>query len=185
MKYGVKSVSMDDISRNLGISKKTLYNLVESKESLLKTALKHHLEKEKEFLSQARAEAKDAVEEMVTISKFIISILRQQQPSLIFEVRKYYPNIWEMIEEFNNGFIHEFVFNNIKNGQKEELYRYDMDARVIARLYVARISVLIDKNLFPIDEFPRAELYEQFIKHHMLGMMTKKGIQRFRKVLEQ
>ncbi|MBT8218772.1 MAG: TetR/AcrR family transcriptional regulator [Bacteroidia bacterium] len=182
MKYGVKSVSMDDISSALGISKKTLYNSVDSKQELLRAALMHHLDEQKSFINRARAETNDAVEEMVTNSKFIISILRKHKPSLIYEVQKYYPDIWNLIQEFNNGFIHEFAFENVLRGQNEGHYRLDMDARIIARLYVARISVLIDNELFPIEEFPRAELYEQFITHHMLGMMNPTGIQRFKKI---
>lgn len=185
MKYGVKSVSMDDISRKLGISKKTLYTVVESKADLLKNSLLHHLEHEKSFVINARNEASDAVEEMVTVSKFIISILRKHKPSLVYEVQKYYPEVWQLIEEFNNGFILSFVLDNIHRGQKEVLYRQDLDPIVISRLYASRLPVLVDQSLFPVDQFPRADLYEQFITHHMRGMMTKKGIKRFEKILEQ
>ena len=185
MKYGVKSVSMDDIARGLGISKKTLYQQVDSKADLLKQALLFHLEFEKSFVTNARHEADDAVEEMVTISKFIINILRQHKPSLSYEVQKYYPEAWEMIEAFNQEFIGQFVLQNIEAGIKEGYYRDDVNPVVMQRLYVARMPVLVDMDVFPIDEFPRAELYEQFITHHMRGLMTSKGIKRFDKILAQ
>lgn len=185
MKYGVKSVSMDDIARGLGISKKTLYQEVESKADLLKQSLLFHLEFEKSFVANARQEADDAVEEMVTISKFIINILRQHKPSLTYEVRKYYPDAWEMIESFNKEFIGQFVLENIEAGIKEGYYREDVNPVVMQRLYVARLPLLVDMDVFPLDEFPRAELYEQFITHHMRGLMTSKGIKQFDKILAQ
>ena len=185
MKYGVKSVSMDDISRGLGISKKTLYNVVDSKATLLKEALFFHLEFEKAFVNNARTQSTDAVEEMVTISKFIINLLRQHKPSLIFEVQKYYPEIWAQIESFNKEFIGQFVLENIQAGIAEGHYRDDLNPIIIQRLYIARMPVLVDHDIFPIDEFPRADLYEQFITHHMRGMMTSKGIKRFDKILAQ
>lgn len=185
MKFGVKSVSMDDIARGLGISKKTLYQEVESKADLLQQALLFHLEFEKTFVTNARKDAADAVEEMVTISKFIINILRQHKPSLTYEMQKYYPQVWEMIEAFNKEFIGQFVFENITAGMTEGYYRDDIDPIVIQRLYIARLQVLVDHDIFPIDEFPRAELYEQFITHHMRGMMTDKGVQRFEQILAQ
>jgi len=185
IKYGVKSVSMDDIARGLGISKKTLYQEVESKADLIKQALLFHIEYEKTFVTNARKEASDSVEEMVSISKFIINILRQHKPSLVYEVQKYYPEVWAMIQSFNKEFIGQFVLENIEAGIKEGYYREDINAIVMQRLYVARMPVLVDADIFPIDEFPRAELYEQFITHHMRGMMTSKGIKRFDKILGQ
>ncbi len=185
MKYGVKSVSMDDIARGLGISKKTLYVEAESKADLLQQALVYHLEYEKSFVNNARKEAADAVEEMVSISRFIINILRQHNPSLIFEVQKYYPDAWARIESFNKEFIGQFVLENLEAGISEGYYRGDLNAIVMQRLYIARMQVLVDLDLFPLDEFPRAELYEQFIAHHMRGIMTTKGIKRFDKIKTQ
>jgi len=185
MKFGVKSVSMDDIARGLGISKKTLYQQVDSKGDLLKQALLFHLEYEKAFVTNARKEAADAVEEMVTISRFIINILRQHKPSLTYEVQKYYPEAWAMIESFNKVFIGQFVLENIEAGSAEGYDRDDINPIVMQRLYVARMPVLVDGDIFPIEEFPRAELYEQFITNHMRGLMTSKGIKRFDKILAQ
>lgn len=183
MKYGIKSVSMDDIARGLGMSKKTIYTVVDSKAELLSKALLYHLAYEKEFVTNARSEAGDAIEEMVTISRFIINILRQHKPSLVFEIQKYYPDIWEQIESFNKEFIGQFVLENIETGIQEGFYRNDIDAVIMQRLYVGRLRLLVDLDVFPVDEFPRAVLYEQFITHHMRGLMTSKGIKRFEKIL--
>lgn len=183
MKYGVKSVSMDDISRGLGMSKKTLYNIVDSKADLIRAGLIYHLEYEKDFVNNARKEANDAVEEMITISRFIINILRQHNPSLVFEVQKYYPEAWEKIEAFNKEFIGQFVLENIEAGIEDGFYRNDIHPVIMQKLYVSRLKVLIDPDVFPIDEFPRAQLYEAFITHHMRGIMTSKGIKRFEKIL--
>lgn len=185
MKYGIKSVSMDDIARGLGMSKKTLYNVVDSKAELINAALLYHLEYEKAFVNKAREEAADAVEEMITISRFILNILRQHKPSLVYEVQKYYPDVWDKIESFNQEFIGQFVLENIEAGIEEGYYRDNIHAVIMQRLYVTRLKVLVDLEVFPIDEFPRAQLYEEFITHHMRGIMTPKGIKRFEKILEE
>jgi len=183
MKYGVKSVSMDDIARGLGMSKKTLYTVVDSKADLISASLMYHQKFEKAFINNARKEADDAIQEMITISRFIIKILRQHNPSLAFEVQKYYPDVWEKIEAFHKDFIGQFVLENIKAGIEEGYYRDEIHPVIMQKLYNARLKVLIDADVFPIDEFPRAELYEEFITHHMRGMMTAKGIKRFEKIL--
>lgn len=185
MKYGVKSVSMDDIAGGLGISKKTLYNVVDSKAELLHQALLYHLEIEKAFITKAREEAEDAIHEMITISRFFVQILRQHKPSLIFEVQKYYPEVFETMQSFNRGFIGQFVHSNIESGIAAGLYRDDFNVDVRSRFYVSQIRLLTDTEIFPLDKFPRAELYEEFITHHMYGMMTAKGIKRFEKILAQ
>ena len=82
-------------------------------------------------------------------------------------------------------FIGQFVLENIEAGIKEGYYREDVNPVVMQRLYVARLPLLVDMDVFPLDEFPRAELYEQFITHHMRGLMTSKGIKQFDKILAQ
>lgn len=185
MKYGVKSVSMDDIARGLGISKKTLYNVIDSKADLFHQAVLYHLEEEKAFIRQAQSESDDAIHEMINVSKFFIQTLRQHKPSLIFEVQKYYPEVFQTIQAFNKNFIGDFVRGNIMSGIEAGFYRKDFNVDVRARFYVSQIRMLIDTEIFPLDQFPRAELYEEFITHHMYGMMTAKGIKRFNKILSQ
>jgi len=67
MQYGIKSVTMSDIARKLGISKKTLYTYFDKKEDLIDEGIKVHIAEEKEKVNEISANAKDAIDEMMSI----------------------------------------------------------------------------------------------------------------------
>ena len=61
MRYGIKSISMDDLARELGMSKKTVYQYVENKADLIQKVFEDHLEEEKQVLAECRSEASNAI----------------------------------------------------------------------------------------------------------------------------
>ena len=87
---GFKSVTMDDIARELGISKKTLYQYVENKNDLIGQIFQERIKNEKQCMADIREEATDAVDEILRIARYVIQELRQMSPTTMYDLRKYY-----------------------------------------------------------------------------------------------
>lgn len=113
MKYGLKSVSMDDISRQLGISKKTLYQCVENKRDLIKEVFQKHIEEEEAAISEIVAKSKDAVDEMIGIARFVTALLREISPTTLYDMQKYYGDIWGMMEALHQDHIYTVIKTNL------------------------------------------------------------------------
>lgn len=175
MKYGIKSVSLDDISRGIGISKKTIYQYFESKRGLIHNVIENHIQNDESDIAEIVTRADNAIDEMVTIAKHILVFLRSMSPSMIFDTKKYYPKIWERYENQHFGFILDIIVTNINRGQEEGLYYLDINAEIISKLYVQQILTLSDETVFPLSTFKRSDLYKQMVTFHLRGLLNDNG----------
>ena len=135
MKYGIRSVSMDDISRGIGISKKTIYQYFDNKKSLIKEVIENYIKKDETDITSIINKAEDAIDEMLQVAKHVLVFLRSMSPSMMFDTQKYYPQIWKIVESRHFNFIQNTVVVNIKRGQEEGFYCNDIDADIISKMY--------------------------------------------------
>lgn len=175
MRYGAKSVTMDDISKALGISKKTLYQYVDNKVDLITKIITFYIKRENEVMIQLREKAKDAIEEIYLISQHVDKHLRFIQPVAMYDLKKYYGAQWEMMRTLNDKFIYNIIKENLEKGIKEGLYRKDLNIDIIAKLYVSRIDTFIDPKIFPYEKYNRVELHHEFIKYHLHAIVSNNG----------
>ena len=175
MRYGIKSVSMEDISRGIGISKKTIYQYFENKRALIYEVVENHIKKDEAEINTIIGGSKDAIDEMLLVAKHVLVFLRSMSPSVMFDIQKYYPKIWTRIQDEHFTFILSTVVENIKRGQKEALYCDDIDADIISKMYVRQILTLADETIFPLSKYERSDLYKSLVTYHVRGLLNEKG----------
>ena len=176
LRYGIKSVSMDDIARELGISKKTLYQSVENKKDLLMQVMQAHIATELEAMTTIQAVAIDAIDEMLRVTQYVLPTLRQISPTVIYDLQKYYQEIWQMMESNHNEHIFNTIKANLERGMKEGVYREDINADIVAKLYVGKTMLVIDEDLFPLKNYNKENLFKEYIKYHIRGIASAKGL---------
>jgi TetR/AcrR family transcriptional regulator, cholesterol catabolism regulator len=185
LKYGIKSVAMDDIARELGISKKTLYQHFETKNDLIKTVAEYNLANDIRMVTEIQATAKDAIDEMFLVARHVIDeIVQIQSPTLIFDLQKYYPEMWQAFENFQNQQIANHIQQNIERGVKEGFYRPEANATIISRIYAGSSLCVIDEKMFPLKQFDKIKLFKEFFVYHIRGIATAKGLKLLEKRLE-
>jgi AcrR family transcriptional regulator len=177
MRYGVKSVSMDDVAREMGISKKTLYQYFSTKEELIIETLQYNQKCELTTIGAIRAKASNALEEMVEIARMIIRQLQQMSPSLIFDLKKYHPEAWKVMEAMERTHIYGILRENLENGIKQGLYRSEFNPDILARIYLTSINVVIDDQLFPPETYPTDQVFREYIHHYLRGIVSPTGAQ--------
>ncbi len=179
-RYGVKNVTMDDVARELGISKKTLYQWVRSKEELVHRVLTHFFQEEKQQCEERICIAAHAVEEVFLVMEAGIRRMQQMKANVLYDLQKYYRSAWERVLEFRQGFWYEVVRANLERGIREGLYRPDMNVDIIARLHIAAVFQLFDDALFPRARFSKEELFSQYLLHYLHGIASEKGVRMLR-----
>lgn len=178
MKYGLKSISMDNIATDIGISKKTIYQHFENKEDLIQRVLAAHISEEKEYIQQILTTSGDAIEEMINIARHAIQMMKGVRPTVMFDLKKYYRESWHMLETQFFSFIQQTIFKNINEGISQGYYRNDINPLIISKLYLSKSMTLLDDALFPDKEFDREELYREMIMYHLRGIASIKGLER-------
>jgi AcrR family transcriptional regulator len=176
MTYGIKSVTMDDIARHMRMSKKTLYQYVSDKNDLVKKCLDHDCQITESTIKDILLKGLNAIEENFEISKHIVEDLKNIHPSIFYDLEKYYPEAWETMHELRHEFVAEVMEKNMIKGIKEGLYRKDLNVKVMTRLWVARLNIIFDPYIFPMNEFDLAEVYRQMFIHHVRGIASVEGV---------
>ncbi|WP_235297850.1 TetR/AcrR family transcriptional regulator [Portibacter marinus] len=175
MTYGLKSISMDDIATKLGMSKKTIYKYCDTKERLIHMTLFHFLKREKKIVAKINAESENAVEEIIAIGRHIIKMAKKLKPALVFDLKKYHTENWELVEKHHHEFIREVITNNITRGMKEGFFRADLNPEIIAQLYVAKSLIISDEKNFISDNATLEELVREHLLYHLYGVLSEEG----------
>ena len=181
LQYGVKSVSMDDLARELGMSKKTIYNHFSNKKELVRFTMMRFLEHDEEIILTLIAKSNSALDEMFNITRHVQYLIRAMKPSLIFDLKKYYRDTWREIENTHFAFIQKTIQSNITRGMEEGIYRAGIKPDIIAGFYSKVSECAADEQLFPINKYSKVELFTQHVHYHLHGLVNDKG----RKLLQE
>ncbi len=175
LRYGLRSVTMDDIARELGISKKTLYQYFDNKVALIEAVMQHHIKEEQDMIHSIKATATDALDEMLKIAQYVISQLNKITPVILFDLQKYHRESWDLFEKTNNENIYRHIRANLERGIKEKLYRNDLNIDIVAKLYVSKTTCILDENIFPAHTYAKSSLFKEYMTYHMNGIMSERG----------
>ena len=181
MRFGIKSVSMDDISRDLGISKKTLYALVPNKAELVATILYDWMQEEHRQIAAIKATAKDPIYELVLIAKHVTRMLKKISPTTMYDLRKYYRDVWRKMESSRDDMIFSNIKENLEEGIEASLYRDDLDIDLVTTLYVKMATYITDEKILDVARPKKLSLFIEFVKYHIRGIATKKGMRALEK----
>ena len=167
---------MDDMSRHLGISKKTLYKFVKDKNDLVERTLKLQCGSENLVICSIQDQDLNAIEEMFEIGKFITGLLKKVHPSIHYDLEKYHSEVFAETIGMHQSNIYGCISQNLKKGIKEGLYRKDLNVNVIAQLYIHKIDLVFDAKAFPPEEISFDEVYSIMFRYHIRGIANKKGL---------
>jgi AcrR family transcriptional regulator len=176
MKYGIKSITMDDVARELSISKKTLYQYVTDKDDLVGKFVDREIEIRQEEISKCFGFGFNAIEELFEISIFMNKLMRDQNPATDYDLKKYYPQHYQKTLNARRQGIYRYILGNLEKGVQEELYRKDMNKEIIAKLYLWRSEDSNLNDLFTVEEFTSIKLFVELLTYHIRGIATEKGI---------
>lgn len=185
MRLGIKSVSMDDIAREMGVSKKTIYVEVSNKEELISLVMEDDFCKDMEVLEQNHGESLDAIDEFLRNSRYFIRQMRAMSPATLRDLQKYYPVIWKGLVKNHHLEFEKSLKENLERGLEEGIYRGDLDPVIIARFYSSMMMSVIDTSIFPAQERPISEIIGHLSHYHFHGIVNQFGRERLDKYLNK
>ncbi len=176
LRFGIKSVSMDDISQELGISKKTLYKLIPNKGKLVEQILQNFMAEEHARAAEIRQEARDPIHELVLIARHVTRMLRKISPTTLYDLRKYYREEWRAMEQERDDLIFQEIKRNLNTGVQAGLYRKDINIDLIATLYLRMGTYITDHEVLE-NHNDNVHLYSEFVRYHIRGIATGTGME--------
>jgi AcrR family transcriptional regulator len=174
MRYGVRSISMDDIARHLSVSKKTLYQHFADKDDLVENVTRQMLEQNFKECERIRKGAGNPIEELATISLWMKKSMEEINPTMLFDLQKFHTKAWNIWLEFKNKFIHEEVIRNLTTGIDLGFIR-PVNKEIMGILRVEFVQMGFNQDIFPREKFNLAEVQSQIFDHFVFGLVTEKG----------
>jgi len=175
MQYGLRSVSMDDIAGNLGMSKKTIYQYYADKDELIVAVINKELEHNQANCERDSASSDNAVHEIFLAMDMVVELFSTMNPSLIFDMQKYHPNAYLKFLQHKNDFLYNSIRDNIARGIREGLYREDVNLDIMARYRVESIMLPFSPDFHIKLKYNLAQIEEELIIHFLFGLASPKG----------
>jgi AcrR family transcriptional regulator len=179
--FGIKNLNMDDISRQLKISKKTLYQYAKSKEDLIEKLFYYDDMKWEKKISEIKVEENNAIDILIKVSLVVSEQIGRFDPKLKFEMKKYYEAIFHNFMQNKQAHIFEQISNNITKGIDEGLYRDNLNVELIAGLYVRNLVDMHNKDYCFVENITFDQIFEAMFENHIRAISTPEGIEYFEK----
>jgi AcrR family transcriptional regulator len=187
-RYGIKSITMDDVAKHLTISKKTIYQFLNDKHELVSMVTKNHLDEQEKIINEIADKAIDPIDEVLKLSVHLRQSFQNINPSLLFEVQKYHPKAWKIFMDHRELCIHHMISRNLESGIAQGLYRSEIDVEILSKLRMEEIQMGFNPFLFPPQKFNIQKVQVQFIDHFLHGICTLKGhklINKYKQISEE
>jgi|TARA_B100001093_G_scaffold365255_1_gene350016 hypothetical protein len=175
---GFKSVTMDQIAYDMGISKKTIYNFFENKNELVKAVTSYMFNSITNGVTEIKKNSNNPINELYDINLFLIKYLKKESVSPLYQLEKYYPLIHKEINKKQFDFITKSTTGSLNNGIKLGLFRRDIKIDFISRLYFKGMIGIRDLDTFPLNLYDPVSLKIDFIEYHLRAIVTEKGLKK-------
>lgn len=174
---GFKNVTMDDIASALGISKKTIYAHFSNKTELVSAVTFSVLEQIYLGIEQINKKAINPIEEMYDIKMFLINYLKNERVSAQYQLKKYYPKIFDQLQIKKFKKMHSSIENSLKKGVELNLFRSEIDTAFVSRVYFVGMTGIRDTSVFSETMFDKNYLMESYLEYHLRAIVTESGLQ--------
>ena len=167
---------MDEMARQLGVSKKTLYQYFTDKNDIVDSCLTYALECDLADLKSVFNHGENAIQELMQVSKKVMKQLKDIHPSIFFDLSKYHPKSLTKISSQKNSGIKDLLLNNLKKGIKEGLFRDNLNAEILANIHMALMEHLMSNDLTEGHTYGPEVIYSEFFRYHIRGIASTKGL---------
>ena len=175
MQYGVRSVTMDEIALQMGVSKKTIYQYYADKDELVDAVMVDIINHNQDCCMKDKSTAKDAVHEVFLAMDMMQEMFQNMNPTILFELEKYYPKSFEKFKQHKYSFLYKVMKENLERGIAEELYRNTMEMDILIKLRLETMMLPFNQSLFPKTKYSLLKVEIEFTTHFIFGLATIKG----------
>ena len=175
-RYGTRSITMDEIAREVAVSKKTIYQYFKDKNEIVCMVMECKHQKQMKEMEELESSSKNAIDAILKVSEFMAETFANVTPTLILDTKKYHPEAWEMHQNRRDNIL-ETIKKNIRWGIKDGLYRENLEIDYLAILRMEQVELAFDTRKFSSDHYSLVKVQLAFLDHFIRGLVTLKGFQ--------
>lgn len=175
MKFGMRSVTMDDIAKQLGVSKKTIYANFKDKNELVLNMISNMLAKDECRMSECLAHSENAIDEIFLLKDLMEDMLSSINPVVFYDLEKYHNEAYKLMMSFHEERIYDAVKAVLERGISENVFREDINVDILAASRVAQINWIFQSDLVRNGKYSLYEIIKETTTHFLFGICTLSG----------
>lgn len=175
LRLGIRSVSMDEIATQMGISKKTLYQHFQDKDQLVDLVLEKQIKQMQAETIQTVHSSSNAIGEIFNTMDMMVRHSSNMNPMVLFDLQKYHFGSFQKFAAHKNDFLFNIISNNLKKGVEEGLYRSDINIEILAKFRLETLMIGFNMDAFPTNKFNVTDVSLVIIENFLYGLATEKG----------
>jgi len=176
LSYGFKSVTMDDIANEMGVSKKTIYKYFSNKESLVDETTLVVQEKVDKILKEILQKGYNAIEENFVVKNVFKEMFKKAKTSPMYQLKKYYPETYKKLMEVELCSFSDCIKSNLEKGIEEKMYRKNIDKDMVMKFYFILVFGAHESDLFGSNMTDMLKIELKILEYHTRAIATLYGI---------
>lgn len=178
-KKGVKGFSLTDLCHQVGVTQPTLFKYIDNEHDLVQKILAFERESFRVIFDEYDFDGVNAIDILLIVSKEISKKFKNINPSTTFDLKKYYPEIYQDHFQKRVDFIFDQIKINIQKGINQGMYREDLSIELVARLYISRLIDIHNPDFFPPERFSFSMLFEVMFESFIRSIAKPEGLRYF------
>jgi AcrR family transcriptional regulator len=175
MQFGIRSVSMDDIAANLGMSKKTIYHYFKDKDELIEAVVDEVIDTNQCACNADISRSENAVHEIFLVMDMMAEMFKTMNPFILHDMQKYHPAAFQKFMKFKNEYLFNVCSQNLLRGVNEELYRPEMSVDILCRYRVETMFIPFNPEFQQSLKHSLAKIEDEILTHFLFGLVSLKG----------
>ncbi len=177
---GILKTSIDEISREYHISKKTIYKYFKSKDDLLNQVIKNFTAEITSKIIKIMGSNENSIEKLMAVLNLVQNSLKQISIKYINDIQKHKPKLWNYIEKFRKENLEKVVFQTIENGKQEGLFE-SVDPEIVFRVFYGAIRNVIVPEYLISNPVSSSEAVQKTFDILLNGILTNNGRKLYRR----
>lgn len=174
-RYGIRTITMDEIASQLGISKKTIYQFFADKDDIVSAVIDQEIRHNESECNRFRDVARDAVHQIFLALESLEEMLKYTNPLMLYDLEKHHPRSYVKLKEYKYRFLYQILMGNLEWGISEGLYRPQIDKDIVAKCRIESAFLVFNPDVFPHGRYRISEVNFELAMLFLHGVVTEKG----------
>ncbi|WP_207427343.1 TetR/AcrR family transcriptional regulator [Pedobacter sp. SYSU D00535] len=186
--YGIKRITMDDIAKHLGISKKTIYQHFKDKNEIVHMVIAEMLSRETCVMDRNETESENAVHEIFLVVTHLREMLSKINPMIFFDMNKYHPATWQLFKDYRFQYMKSCVMRNMERGIAEGYFRKEINMEIMAIMRMEQVDLVFNQVAFMPGKYNLSEVLTEVTEHYLYGLCNLKGhklVNKYKQITEE
>lgn len=175
-RYGIKSITMDTLADDMGISKRTIYENFRDKDTLLLEVITFFKARQLEQANEILSQSENVIVAMFSLLEEMINTMKQLNPLFFHDVKKYHSGIFAKMQEKGDLRDHSVTRKILSDGIAQGIFRKEHNLEIVNLTLHELFNLFRPDSILTTEGYHRGELFNNIIIPYLRGLATSKGI---------